>query len=632
MRADSWIPESFSRIYFRLKTIKDKLEFLVILSWLLFFPDKEAHLYFTGAAVLICFFALRNIIFMKTIGFSYYSFFLAAFNFLLILLTFFANYHWRAILLYSDLLMVSAYFILFYYRQDREQEQTLFYLIAYIISAFSLLNTARHIFPLLPKDFLLFISTIHEGVISGIGVLMVLYFILKKWNALFFILALVNTAGVYVSRSKAAFAGTVIFAIFLLLTALYRRVPKEKQRLYLAVVASVLVLVLILTFTIPNPIKASFSYSLEYDPYALNRIDIWKMSLTIFKDHLPTGVGLDNFAEVSGQYNFKQTRGPAHYFKVPHETHNDFLKIMTETGLAGLLIILALLILLARKLFTTPVSDYKLSLVLLLYLLLQAFFFNILFNGFFFFIFLFLLKDLLEEKVVFGSFYARYKLLFASLLLVTLVFCYLFPWWSNSLIASSATAPNMAGKFDKLNKAQSLNPLDQDVYFAKGAALFNHFIETANIDAFFEARQQLQRAQRLNLYFIDAYLLEHTLYLELLKKKIKYPGLAQEIIAPLEQAEIYAPVNPFIKLSKAQVHLVFMQMENAKQEALNALALEPEYVAALYFMKRNFNHFPDESAFNQKIEKIRQKAIKSKYGPGSYLFRLWQLPVKRVKQ
>lgn len=629
---NTWLPDSFFRIYFRLKTIKDKLEFLVILSWLLFFPDKEAHLYFTGAAILICFFALRNIIFMKTIGFSYYPYFLAAFNFLLILLTFFANYHFKAILLLSDILMVSGYFILYYYRRDPHQEQTLFHLIAYIISVFSLLNVTRHIFPLLPKDFLLFISTIHEGVLSGIGALIVLYFILKKWNTLLFTLLLINIAGVYVSRSKAAFAGTLIFVIVLLLTALFRRIPNEKRRFYLAVVISILLLVLILTFTIPNPIKTSFSYSLEYDPYALNRIDIWEMSLTIFTDHLYTGVGLDNFSEVSGQYNFKQTQGPANYFKVAHQTHNDFLKIMTETGLAGLLVILALLCLLARKLFTTPVSEYKLSLVLLLYLLFQAFFFNILFNGFFFFIFLFLVKDLMEEKVVFGSFYDRYKLLLGGMLLMVLVFCYLFPWWSSSLITSSTASPSTDGKIAKLEKAQYLNPLDQNVYLARGAALFNQFQNSANIDAFFEARQQLHRAQQLNPYYIDAYLLEYNLYKELINKKINYPALAREIIAPLEQAEIYAPVNPFIKLSKAQVYMVFMLTENAKQEALKALALEPEFVAALYFLQRNFNHFPDISAFKLKIENIRQKAVKLKYGPGHYLFRLWQVPVKHVNQ
>jgi tetratricopeptide (TPR) repeat protein len=621
------IQSNLSRFFYRLRIIDYKIEFLVIIAWLIFFPDKESHLYFSGTAFLLCLFLLRDIYFMRTLSLSYFAYFLAGFNFILVLSAFFARYQLAAVLQLVDLMLFSCYFILFYH--DRDDGRRYYRLLVYVISLFSLLNILRHVgaVPFLQPDRPFFISTIHEGILSGMGVLILVYRLLKALDGRFIALLLLNIAGVYISRSKAAFFGTIIFVILLAVLYIFSRLEKKLRLRFLLGGAVVLAVLAVLTVSVPNPIKSAVRYSLEKDPYALNRLDIWKMSLKITRDHLLTGVGLDNFSRVSGKYNFKQTRGPANYFKRPRITHNDYLKLLCETGLAGLAIILLLFYLLARKIFSSSLSGrFNISMVLLLYLLFQAFFFNVLFRGFFFFIFLFLLQDFLEERVVFESFSSYFKPGFTCLLILIFTAGYLFPWISGGFLKRGREASNPMEAFALLDNAGYLNPLDQDIYYAKASVLHAYFKKTANLEAFYDALSHLKKAQRLNSYFTDAYLLEAEFYLELLKRNVKYDAMGSEIIGILERAEAYAPVDPFIKLTKARVYLEFGNRDRAREEALKAVALEPEFVSALYFLRENFGYFGEEKGFEEKIDNILQKARGLNPRPGQYLYKLYGLP------
>ena len=271
---------------------------------------------------------------------------------------------------------------------------------------------------------------------------------------------------------------------------------------------------------------------------------------------------------------------------------------------------------------------FNLSKLLILYLLFQAFLFNILFNAFFFFIFLFLLKNVSEqeEEVSFKSFYIPWKLFLSCLLAVVFIAGYLFPWLSNGFIKKSKEAANLVQAFQLLKKAEFLTPLDQNVYYLKAQLLADYFKKTANLETFYSALDNLKKAQRLNRYFIRAYILESELYLELLNKRVKYLSMDEEITAPLEKAEIYAPFNPFIKLTKARVYFEFNKNRPAKEEAVKAITIEPEFAAALYFLHKNFNYFQDDETFNKKISRILEKSRKLNPPPGHYLFRLFEIP------
>ncbi len=607
-----------SRLIHRLSQLDPKIEFFSILSWILFFPWKKSlfHFYFLIFALLIVLFSFRNICFMKNLSLSPFSYFLVLFNLVLIFSIFFANYRFKSILFVSDIFLVSLYFILFFF--DKSSEDKYFHLLAYIISFISLFNVFNYSLSIFDKKYYFFGNPILQGVASGIGVLIIFYYLLMPGKSLqinwkYLGLLILNIAGVFISQSKAAFIGVVVFSLLMVMLRNKKLIP-------------VVIAFTLLTFIIHNPIKETFYKSLYKDPYAANRIDIWQMSLTIFKDHFIGGVGPDNFSEVTNKYNFRQKRGPANYFKRPRQPHNDYLKLLTETGIAGLLFLLLLCGVLFKKIFSS--SLFNLTKLLILYLLFQAFLIDLIFHVFFFFIFIFLLKNLFENRLTHKSFTLNLKTYYTFLLVVTLLFGYLLPYISQRLVKKAEKDQNIVSRYNLLKKAGFLNPLDQDIHNLKALLLCSYFKKSANLESFYSALASLKKVQRLNKYFKNAYLLESDLYMQMQQKNPGYAGIHEEILAPLAKAEQYAPLDPFIKLQKAEIYLRFNHMQSAREEALKALELEPDYVSALYFLQRNFNYFPDKNTFKSRIDKIRDKASQIKPKPGTYLYALFKTPGK----
>ena len=79
-------------------------------------------------------------------------------------------------------------------------------------------------------------------------------------------------------------------------------------------------------------------------------------------------------------------------------------------------------------------------------------------------------------------------------------------------------------------------------------------------------------------------------------------------------------------MRKAEIHLRFGRKPEARQAALQALALEPDYAAALYFLQEQFHHFGDGGDFEKRIATVREKAAAVKPEPGTYLYKLFQIP------
>ena len=208
---------------------------------------------------------------------------------------------------------------------------------------------------------------------------------------------------------------------------------------------------------------------------------------------------------------------------------------------------------------------------------------------------------------------------------------YLLPYYSFRLAEKSQKAQNIVTRFDLLSKAEYLNSLDARVHYLKAVSLYYYFRETTNLESFYAALEKLKKTQRLNPYFIDSYWLESDLYAHLLQKNLNYAGLCEERTAPLTTAERYDPSNPFIKLRKAEIFLRCDLKEEARQEALKALELEPEYAAALYFLQRNFNYFTDEGVFEKRIARIQEKSSQYKPEPGTYLYKLFVIPVEKER-
>ena len=189
---------TLSRLIQRLGWLNPRFEFLFILGWLLFFPGKDSPLYFMVFACLMVIVSFRNIFFMKNLSLSGFSYFLIGFNGLLIFSVFFSVYRFQSILFISDIILISLYFILLFF--DKENEDGYFRLLAYVISVLSVVKVVHSVVPVFSTKNVFFSNLIFQGVASGIAVLILFYYLLKKFNGVYLVLLVVNGAGVFVSE------------------------------------------------------------------------------------------------------------------------------------------------------------------------------------------------------------------------------------------------------------------------------------------------------------------------------------------------------------------------------------------------------------------------------------------------
>jgi O-antigen ligase len=84
------------------------------------------------------------------------------------------------------------------------------------------------------------------------------------------------------------------------------------------------------------------------DPFAYQRLDIWRNSLRMFRDHPLTGVGLGMFPYYGAAYNFPVEHQVARYGKRLDLAHNDLLHIAAELGIVGVLLAVGGLLYLGR--------------------------------------------------------------------------------------------------------------------------------------------------------------------------------------------------------------------------------------------------------------------------------------------
>ena len=82
------------------------------------------------------------------------------------------------------------------------------------------------------------------------------------------------------------------------------------------------------------------------------RLAVWSDTLGLIRDH-PAGVGAGNFEQAFIPYALagRSKPGEATVFRSPH---NEYLRLVAEEGIAGALLLLALLVVLARELHRSP--------------------------------------------------------------------------------------------------------------------------------------------------------------------------------------------------------------------------------------------------------------------------------------
>ena len=585
-----------------------EIEFSFLLTWALLFPDKQSYLYYFGFTSLLILFTLKKIFTQKNISFMRVSVFLLLFNLLMIGSAFFSRHPGKSILFVCDIFLLSLWFFFF----DIEKIDVNHYLrlLAYVISVSSLVNIILFAFQAgRSPGGTIFENPILLGITAALAVLFFLQVLLQKFTYLDIALLIINGGAVMISASRAAFLSLAVFSAALILA--------RKRKWIIYFVALMLFLLLI-----PNPLKRTVAHTMKQDPYVHNRMDIWNMSARMFRAYPWTGVGPDLFSEAAKRFNFPLEKGPARYANLPESPRSDYWKIISENGVGGLIFVLLFLFFAIRRILAPPWVD--LSKVLLAFLLLQMLFFNFIFNTFFLLVFLFLLYVFFWRRLFYVAPAPAFKIFLSGLLFLLFLIFYLLPLGADRLLQTAAKEKNIVRRFALLNRAAIYSPFDERVPLARAKILRGFFKSSGSLEAWEAAWEDLRLAQKLDRNSSEACILESGLFADIVVKRITYPALADEILAPLRRAEKLDPCNPFLKLRQALILSGLGRRQEAQRQALAALDLEPDYVAALIFMRQLTGSPPGDSDFQKRIAQIQSqgKSLASQTGFLSIRFAL----------
>ncbi len=593
-----------------------EIEFLVLLGWALLFPVKQSYIYFLGFICLLVIFLLRKIFSLKNIALSGFSFFLFLLNALLIFSGFFSPHPFRSLLFTGDVLLLSFWFLFFYIeKSDMDRYLRLLALIISVSSLIALiffLHRGGHG----PASQVFEIPAL-QGIVSALAALVFLQSLLRRYGHANLVLLALNCGAVVVSASKAVFLGLAVFAFVMIFSM---------NRKWLAYLGGILLLLLL----VPNPLRQKGDHSLDRESLVLNRLNIWRMSARMFRHNFWTGVGPGLFVEAARRFNFPQEKGAARYGRLPESPHSDYWKVITENGLPGLVFIFLALFFAVRGMLSPP--WFPLPKLLLAFLLVQMFLFNFIFNFFFLLVFFLLLLDFMGQRQKFMSLQPGFRLYAAAVLFFMAALLYLFPFITDRCLQAASRENDIIRRYTLLKRAALFSPLDERVPLARAGVLGSFARSAGNQEAWSDAVENLHLAQRLSQNSSEAFIMESELFREFLGRNIKYPALAEEILAPRRRAEELDPFNPFLKLQQAVILREYGRDQETRRLALSALALEPDYIAAILFIHSLDGLPPDDPVLRERISRIRAKANALRVKPGSYLFNLYQLPASAAGQ
>ncbi len=599
----------------QLKFFQPQIELLLLFGLLLFFPDKLSYSYYFLAALLLSFFSLLHLWKDKLSVRSPFTYFLFFFNSIFIFSALFANYPQKSLLFCSDLLLITFYFMLLPEFSDQEYSNLLN--IFFIFITFAVALNGLFFFILQQQQAsILFKNPILSGFLAAIGAIFFFSALLEKisWKNLSFLL--INLSGLILNASK----GPLL--IFFLIT-LFLIIRKKRALFWLPILFMLIMLI------IPSPLQKRL-LNMKNDPFLTTRMQIWQTSLQMFRKNIWHGVGADLFEEKAYAFNFANPSAPANFFKRPESPHNDFLKILSETGISGLLFLLAIFFYFLKKHLTKNAEPVVV--LLTAGFLFQMNLINFIFQPFFLIFFLFLLKKFLAKECRYQNKTYFYKFIYSFLILFVFLFFYLLPTWSDK-IQKSISQRHPLQRMTALNFLNKIDPLNHQPYFQRGIILLeycrikNEFATSAWLDAL----NSFQQSSKLNPYNIAAYQAQLELWKIAWQKRIYGAEIEKQILKVLFQAETVQPFNVFIKQQIAETFFQSGNRTAARLYSEQALQLEPFFARALLFLHKNFSLF-SSAELQSRLKTIRQKYEKYKPAPGSYLYNLWLIPNPQQQQ
>jgi len=172
-----------------------------------------------------------------------------------------------------------------------------------------------------------------------------------------FNMIIAQTRAVWVSGALAVIATTIFLIIF------YRRfkISDEKSKFCSKRILQIgIILVIVILFSLPAIKESSVQREYVVNNVTITsvseRIKVWSKTLQIIGDHPMFGVGLGNWKIVFPKYGTTEMRsetGRIHF----QRPHNDYLWVLSEIGLFGLICYLSIFVIIIRYIFMIAIHS-----------------------------------------------------------------------------------------------------------------------------------------------------------------------------------------------------------------------------------------------------------------------------------
>ncbi len=150
----------------------------------------------------------------------------------------------------------------------------------------------------------------------------------KNQRILFGIISMISLTAVFLTKSYGAFLGILAAFLFLMIAG---KKERKKKWFFYAVFLVIAVMILLQVFT---P-KFAELFNIASKTSMSSRIEIWKASALMIKEHSILGTGLGTFGEVYKQY-IPRVVWPPQEWAAP-QPHNIYLAFWLNMGILGLI-------------------------------------------------------------------------------------------------------------------------------------------------------------------------------------------------------------------------------------------------------------------------------------------------------
>ena len=186
----------------------------------------------------------------------------------------------------------------------------------------------------------------------------------KLENIIYFILIIILSIGLYLSKSLACLVGLAFVMIILII---YVKKKKNLKKYFILIITLISVFLIIESTSlttyfedinttkteVKEIVKGNFN-----DEFGSGRIKLWKETFEIVPKYLLHGIGIDNFGNIK---NGKPIRGLISYFD---KAHNEYLQVLVTMGIFSLISYLCLHFIIIKNGIKNTFKDKEIYLIL----------------------------------------------------------------------------------------------------------------------------------------------------------------------------------------------------------------------------------------------------------------------------